>query len=80
MGYYQVLSWLVNKRASGDNRYFSVKEISKGLEAEGNSDNGVGGILLKLEYEKYAQAQMSGDIKRWLRLYRATDVALKECR
>jgi len=77
MGYYEVLNYLVNKRASGDESYFSIPQISKALVELGYSDNGVGGILLKLEYDGYAEAKMNSNLKNWLRLFRATPQAVR---
>lgn len=76
MGYYEVLNWLVNRRASGDESYFSIPQISRALREQGYSDNNVGGNCIKLEYDGYIEAKMSMDIKNWLRTYRATKKAV----
>jgi hypothetical protein len=77
MGYYEVLNYLVNKRQAGDESYFTVPQISKALTELGFSDNGVGGICLKLEYDGYAEARMNSNLKNWLRVYRATPLAVR---
>ena len=77
MGYYEVLNFLVNKRASGDETYYTIPQIVKGLLEQGFSDNGVNGICLKLEYDGYAEARMNSDLKNWLRVYRATTKAVR---
>lgn len=77
MGYYEVLNWLVNRRASGDDNYYTVKKISKALMENGISDSSVGGHCIKLEYDGYVEAIMSNDIKNWLRTYRATKKAVE---
>lgn len=77
MGYYEVLNFLVNKRASGNESYFTVPQISKALLEKGFSDNAVGGICLKLEYDGMVEARMNSDLKNWLRVYRVTAKAVR---
>ena len=77
MGYYELLNWLVDRRAMGDDSYYTVPQICKALRQQGHSDNDVGGNCIKLEYEGYVEAKMSMDIRRWLRMYRATNKAVR---
>jgi microsomal dipeptidase-like Zn-dependent dipeptidase len=77
MGYYEVLNYLVNKRASGDESFSTVPQIMRALKDRGYSDNGISGICIKLEYDGYAEARMNSNIKNWLRVYRATSKAVE---
>ena len=77
MGYYEVLNWLVNRRADGDESYFTTSQIAKQLMDNGKSDNGISGICVKLEFDGYVEARMSMDIKNWQRQYRATQKAVR---
>lgn len=77
MGYYEVLNWLVNRRASSDDSFFTPPEIAKRLKERGESDTGISGICLKLEYDGYVEGKMNLDLKNWMRGYRATTKAIK---
>lgn len=71
MGYYDVLNYLVNKRASGDESFYTVPQIIRGLRDSGNSINLVGVHCSMLEYDGCLEAKMNSDIKNWMRQFRA---------
>ena len=76
MGYYEVLRWLVNRRMSGSEEYYTPPEIKRGLASQGIIDDSVSGSCLRLEYDGLAEAKMNTDIRNWMRKYKATKRAI----
>jgi hypothetical protein len=72
MGQVEVYQWLLDRRSIGDDRFFSVAEVRKGL-----TDNGItGGIkdvrvdLLRLEAFKFLEVQYEGSMFNFHRKWR----------
>ena len=78
MGYYDVFYWLINRRASGDDDYFTPAEIGRSLRQQGIVDNHVAGYCVQMQRDGYAESRINGDLKNWLREYRANSKSIKE--
>lgn len=72
MGQIEVYLWLKERRARS-NRFYSVSDVVDGLKVQGLSNgalHGVRGDLLRLELSGYLDAKTTGDLSRWVRLWR----------
>jgi hypothetical protein len=81
MGQIEVYNYLKKMRLTGDHKYFSVREVEKGLKQQGYSNgvlDTVRGSLIKLEYWGYVETIMTGEIRNWKRLFRIKEKELKE--
>ena len=68
MGQVDVFFWLRNQRQSGDQRYFTVKQVQDGLRNQGKTNGtilGVRGDLLQLERMGYIEVSGYDEKKPW---------------
>lgn len=73
MGQVEVYNLLHDLRKSGDDSFYSQREIQAKLRDKGESNGllkGVWGDLRALERSGYLEVKMSGKLQDWLRLYR----------
>jgi hypothetical protein len=80
MGQIEIYNWLLRQRKAGDDRFFSRKEIFKGLKDEGVyiSSGNAWFHFCQLERFGYIEAVCSGNINSWYRKYRAVLKTFKQ--
>lgn len=78
MGQSDIIDFLRNKRLSGDDSYFSVHEISKGLSNGSSLYHNVRKSLYNLVRMGIVETQASGDVFEWVRVFRLSDKYLEE--
>lgn len=83
MGQIEVYEYLKNKRLKGDDDYYSVDEIRKGLKEQeyngSNSYRNVSASCIQLEAHGYLDVKMTGKTRAWFRLFRLKDKYCKQC-
>lgn len=73
MGQIEVYEYLKRMRSSGEEKYFSISEVEKGLRDQGETNGTiqtVRGSLLRLELAGYLETKMKGTYKTWQRGFR----------
>lgn len=79
MGQIEVYEWLKKQRSSGDLRYFTAKQVEKGLvedgltPSNGYTNGSVKVALLKLESAGYLDARRQGKLTDYNRSFRLKD-------
>ena len=82
MGQQEVFDWLLDKRKSGIDDYFSATQIEKGLQAKGYSNGTIKCVrknLLVLEAFNVLEAkqEVNGIFRPWKRLFRFKNKLVK---
>jgi len=73
MGQEDIFKFLQEQRLSGEERFFSAREVSKKLREKGMSNgalHGVPGDLRRLEVTGFLEAKCQGKWNDWNRTYR----------
>jgi len=81
MGQSEVYKFLLDKRLSGDEGYFSCSDVEKGLRDKGFTNGVIESTrrsLVKLELWGDADIKMSGKFRDWKRLYKISDRELEK--
>lgn len=72
MGQIEVYNWLY-KAGKKDDRYYTIKEVTQGLQAEGLSNGSLSGVpqdLLRLSLSGYLDSEVEGNIIVFKRLFK----------
>jgi len=83
MGQIEIYEWLKKQFRTGDVRYFTAKEIEKGLnddgltEAKGFSNGNVKILLIKLEAYGYLDTKRKGKLSDYNRTFRVKEKYIK---
>lgn len=75
MGQIEVYEWLKNQRRSGNQDYFSIEDIRKGLKEKkqngcSNRYNNIRVAVIQLEAHNYLEVKLTGKSRAWFRLFR----------
>ena len=78
MGQVEIYEWLKDRRLSGDERFFSHKEIKAGMDELGQSTLRLRACLIQLESFGYVDTECSGKRNNWFRRFRIKDACIKD--
>lgn len=78
MGQVEVYQWFLNRRLSGDDRYYSVAEVQKSIASAGMVEglNNVRINILRLEAYKLLEVKQDGIKFNWRRSWRLSSAYL----
>jgi len=80
MGQIEVFEFLKTQRLSGNEDYFSIEEIKKGIPIDNGSSNSYRNVrssLIRLERHGYLETKMTGNWRAWHRLFRLKEKYIK---
>lgn len=73
MGQQEIIKFLNDKRASGDNSFFSIHEIAKGINGGSPHYHNVRKSLYSLVRVGIVESRAEGDLFEWVRTFRLAE-------
>jgi hypothetical protein len=70
LGQDEIIIFLRNKRLTGDHSFFSIHEISKGINGGSNHYSSVRRSLYQLRKMEIVDTQTTGDVFEWVKTFR----------
>ena len=70
MGQEEIIEFLRTKRLIGDDSYFTIHEISKGLNGGSNHFSAVRRSLYNLRKMEIVETKTTGDVFEWVKTFR----------
>ena len=77
MGQEEIIEFLQAQRASGDESFFSIREIAKGINGGSPHYHAIRRSLYALVRLKVVDSKAEGDIFDWIRTFRIADKQMK---
>jgi len=79
MGQQDIIEFLRSRRLAGDDSYFGIHEIAKGVNGGSSHYSAVRKSLYALVRMRIVDTKAEGDLFDWIRTFRLSSKYVKEC-